>query len=62
MVPFSTPPLAALKRARAALPAAISCASHPLSPLAIGFRQSTVHDDSDVAAGLLPTPEPPQVP
>jgi hypothetical protein len=28
-----------------------TCASHPLSPLATGFTQSTVHDDSDVAAG-----------
>ena len=28
-----------------------TCASHPLSPLATGFVQSTLHDDSDVAAG-----------
>src|SRR5690348_11315834 len=28
-----------------------TCASHPVSPLATGFTQSTVHDDSDVAAG-----------
>src|SRR5690349_24210765 len=89
MVPFSTPPLAALKLARAACASPSSwepsrvrasgsaleseemllrscctfwsapwtCASHPLSPLATGFTQSTVHDDSDVgdaaAAGAV---------